>query len=1444
MRGLLNGWTRRGRVVRCAGSLAVVVALAATTVPARAGQIRFCSGTVELAERSPAELKAAVESLGARSAAQHVVVRFAGPLSEATRAALRGAGVEVQAYLSDHAWLARVDAAKLDAETLSGEPALRDVRPIEPVWKLHPILAQGEMPEYAIVEPSPDASRPEENVVGAYIVFHADVPLLSKGIDTVLQHRAVVRDTLESINGLVIELPQGEIDRLAAQDAVLWIEPPLPRFSEMNNSNRARVGADIAQQPPYGLTGAGVNVLVYDGGFALAGHQDFGGRLTVRDNSGISDHSTHVAGTIGGSGALSGGNYRGMAPGVTMQSYGFDFDGSGIFLYSNPGDIEDDYDEAINVHSVDISNNSIGTNTCWNGFPCAITGDYGVTSQLIDTIVRGDGTNAAFSSPFRVVWANGNERNCTGCPSEHQAGYHSTAPPALAKNHITVGALNSNNDTMTAFSSWGPADDGRLKPDISAPGCQSNEDFNVTSCSSSGGYTGKCGTSMASPTVCGIGALMLQEYRNLRPGEPDPRNSTLKVLLAHTAVDLGNPGPDYSYGYGSVRAPAAIDLMRSGNYLEDSLGQGESKSLLVVVNPGDPELRITLAWDDYPAVPLVVPSLVNDLDLRVLSPSGTDAFPWTLNPASPSAPAVRTQADHLNNIEQVYVANPEPGAWRVEIVGFNVPQGPQAFSLAASPQLINCSPQGVADLDRAHYTCAGTAELRVVDCDLNTDDEVVDTVLVTVSSNSEPAGEAVLLTETTPESALFTAPLPLNVTDEAGQLHVADGDTITLRYVDADNGQGGQNVQVTAVAVVDCSAPLLTRVDVEATGTHDALVTIETNEQTIATVRHGTSCAGATNEEYSFTFGAAHAVPIGLLEDDTDYFVTVEVRDRAGNAAIADNGGACYSFRTPAIPDFFTQQFSGSNLNDLDNLSLRFVPNGTFEFYRGCTEAIDALPTDPTGGFVLAFAPSNNDGWVQINLTGGATVSLYGVSYHEVMIGSNGYVTFGGGSGDASETLAEHFALPRIAGLYDDLNPAAGGSVRWQQLADRAVVTWLEVPELNAGTTNTFQIEMFFDGEIALHFLTISANDGIVGLSSGAGLSPDFSNSDLSTMGLCGPLLPVATDLEAETEINTPVQIALAGDDPDGEGPPLAYVIKDLPAHGLLRDPLGGPIFTAPYTLAGGGNVVIYEPGLWYQGFDILLYSVTDGVVDSNTAQVTVLVGAADLLYNFPLDASPGWTIGSGWGYGTPSGGGSFNKDPISGFTGTRVYGFNLSGDYPHNMLPSYLRTTALDCSGRTGVTLRFRRWLGVHGDDRAAIEVSNNAINWFDVWENDGQTIADTSWQEVTYDISNVADNRSTVYVRWSMGPTDTAIAYPGWNIDDVQLWVSAPVFGIPGDIDGDGDVDLADFATLSTCFGGPGATTPPDGCEADDFAASDLDGDGDVDLGDFSTFSLNFTG
>lgn len=1062
-------------------------------------------------------------------AESRVVLQFDSIPTDAERTALEARGVHLFKYLGSNAYFARIDAT---ADSAQGTDGTTDAIPgkdssvpgaatleIQPAWKLHPMLTNGNLPDYArfplsalapMPEDSSDSSTPragkqqssqdqtledQGEMYVLYVLFHEDVDVGATAPLIIEEYGGKVRDIVWSIHMAVVWLPADALPALAQEDAVQWIEPPLPPLQETNSSNRVRTEADTVQAVPYGLDGSGITVLVYDGGYADSSHPDFGGRLTVRDASGDSDHATHVAGTIGGSGAASGGLHRGMAPGVTLESFGFEYDGSGTFLYTNPGDIEADYNLAINSYGAVISNNSIGTNTAANGFPCSLEGNYGATAQLIDAIVAG-----SLGAPMRIIWANGNERGNGRCGTS----YLTTAPPACAKNHITVGALNSNDDSVTSFTSWGPTDDGRLKPDISAPGCQSNGDGGVTSTSSGGSYTVKCGTSMAAPTVTGCTALLLEDYQVQYPGMPLPRNSSLKAWLAHTAFDGGNVGPDYQYGYGSIRIQQAIDFVRGGSFSEESISHNQDQYFFVPVPGGASELKATIAWDDPPGAINTIPELVNDIDIVAISPGGsTTHYPWTLDPADGDSPAVRNQPDRRNNIEQVLVDNPTPGIWTLRISGYSIAQGPQVYSLASSPDLQLCSSSGIAQLSAASYSCESSVPLTVVDCDLNTNPNWAESVQATLSSGSEPAGETVILTETAADSAVFESLMELSESDSAGTLQVAPGDTITLRYIDADDGAGNLNVVRESTAAIDCALPIVTDVSTDNPSAYGISIFFTTDEPTRSVLRYATSCGGAFTEKTNTVPTTNHEFTLTGLESETTYYFWVEVEDEAGNSAADDNGGVCYSFTTLERMVYYTELFSNFDF-DLDGQRLEYVPDDSLDQYAVCLDDIGALPVDPMGSIPLSLS---DDTWEAVTIGGGHSVWLYGVEYTSFFVNSNGNITFTEGDFDWTESLNDHFETPRISGYFDDLSPNQGGIVMYKEFGDRIAVTWQNVPEYLEENSNTFQVVMHFDGTIQLGWLGIDSQDGLVGISAGPGTTPpDFVEDDLSTQGFCeGP---------------------------------------------------------------------------------------------------------------------------------------------------------------------------------------------------------------------------------------------------------------------------------------------------------------------------------------------------
>lgn len=623
-------------------------------------------------------LKAAKTTRAATKHSGYILVTLDKTPDQATRQSLLADGLTLLEPVGPASYFARLDAS---ANTNLIETKISSASNLTRAHKLHPTIQNDEMPEWSIVGSNTlravDGSMTDPKVA-AYVMLHRDVDATSNEIASMVRAaKGSVRSIVMSMNTVVVEMPYSQLKKLADDDRVQWIEPPLPPLETSNLSNRVITQVNTAQSAPYNLDGTGVTVLVYDGGTIRATHNDFSGRVTNIDSSGVHYHPTHVAGTIGGDGSTNINN-RGMAPGVNILGAGFEVAGglSEGFLYTDPGDLEADYTLAMSLGAT-ISNNSIGANVAQNGYPCAWHGDYGITAGTIDNVIRG-----SLGEPITVFWAAGNERGSGNCG----VSYGTTAPPSNNKNSISIGALNSNDDSMTNFSSWGPSDDGRIRPVVSAPGCQTGSDGGVTSAGdgSDTEYITLCGTSMATPTAAGIGALIVQDFRDKFPSWGDPSNQLMKVILIEGSEDILNAGPDYQSGYGSIRAVDSIDFLRTGNFREDTIGQEAASTYSIEVSESDPEFRVTIAWDDPAGAPNVSLALVNDLDLVVLDPNGVRHYPWTLNQFSPSAGAVRTQEDHVNNIEQIYVQNPQAGVWQVQVIGTAISDGPQSFALASS----------------------------------------------------------------------------------------------------------------------------------------------------------------------------------------------------------------------------------------------------------------------------------------------------------------------------------------------------------------------------------------------------------------------------------------------------------------------------------------------------------------------------------------------------------------------------------------------------------------------------------------------------------------------------------------------------------------------------------------------------------------------------------------
>jgi hypothetical protein len=210
---------------------------------------------------------------------------------------------------------------------------------------------------------------------------------------------------------------------------------------------------------------------------------------------------------------------------------------------------------------------------------------------------------------------------------------------------------------------------------------------------------------------------------------------------------------------------------------------------------------------------------------------------------------------------------------------------------------------------------------------------------------------------------------------------------------------------------------------------------------------------------------------------------------------------------------------------------------------------------------------------------------------------------------------------------------------------------------------------------------------------------------------------------------------------------------------------------TAEVTVEINGNAEGLPPGAHVCA--IQFTNVTDHLGD-DARYVVLTIGTPEPQQAWTLDTDPGWSTEDQWAFGQPTGGGGQQggPDPTSGHTGNNVYGYNLNGDYPNHLPERYLTTTPIDCTDLYSVRLTYWRWLGVQdpSGDHADVRVSTDGLFWTPVWSNETQ-YSDEEWVLTEIDISDVADNQPTVYLRWTMGTTNVAGVWCGWNIDDIEI-------------------------------------------------------------------------
>lgn len=437
-----------------------------------------------------------------------------------------------------------------------------------------------------------------------------------------------------------------------------------------NSSVQTARTANLYQGGSLGINvqGQGMIVGIWDGGQPQAGHENLGvSRVTNKDGQYVTsndpdrsqrgiDHATHVSGTMMGNGS---GNIR--ARGLAFNAY----------LWSNTWDNDNAEMVTQAAQGLLVSNHSYGIdNSIYVDNP-GIFGRYTSESRGIDVITFN-------ADKYLPVIAAGNDRNgiyvngSTVYLNSGKSGSDLLTHEAVAKNPVVVAAVegiteytstsaSSNNVVMSDFSQWGPTDDFRVKPDISAKGVAVFSS-NMPSANSINSYASYPGTSMAAPAVSAVFTLWQQYHNSLWPTKGYMKAATVKALMAHTASEAGSAeGPDGKFGWGLINAEGGAQVLKSAKantaVVKELVLENGSEYTLNVVLDGSSPLTATIAWTDKESAPVgstdsTASLLVNDLDLRVVRPNGVEVLPWALNKSFASQFAGRMD-NNVDPIEKV-----------------------------------------------------------------------------------------------------------------------------------------------------------------------------------------------------------------------------------------------------------------------------------------------------------------------------------------------------------------------------------------------------------------------------------------------------------------------------------------------------------------------------------------------------------------------------------------------------------------------------------------------------------------------------------------------------------------------------------------------------------------------------------------------------------------------
>lgn len=701
----------------------------------------------------------------------YYLVQFRGPVLDTWKAGVQALGAELLAYVPEFAYKVRMTPAQ--ARQLERLEGVAWVGLFQPAYKLSPRLARDGRRLYAVVvEPGADGEG-----VAAAVGRMAGVTVLSR-----------------EGNLLVVAAEGAHVDAVARVLDVAWIENYALRKKHNEYGAGVILGANAANANGY--DGSTQTVAVSDtglgGGTSGSAHPDVpSGRIAaihnwpgansalcynVVDDGAVdvdSGHGTHVSLSAVGDGGA-GGEGKGTAPAARLLFQAVenwaDMIGfcaaiypDGYYLVGIPTDIRGLFNQAYTggarIHSNSWGSDAAGDYTVdsanaddfvWSNRDIAITfsaGNAGTDGNADGAVDLGSVGSPATAKNVISVGASENHRQgsypCdtglayTGCAAQggqnsiftYGAAWPADFPAAPLSSDPSAG----NAEQLAAFSSRGPTSDGRIKPDVVAPGTwvlsgysdlyqqgydsQRNPRNNAWQYDGWGyplnpAYKYMGGTSMSNPLVAGAAAVVRDFYQKARSHSASA--ALVKATLINSAVDLldeNNDGvgdndfpiPNPHEGWGRVNLQGATSSQRQ--FVDDAAGiQTNGVASSSYTAAGGAPMKVTLVWSDYPSTEAAAINLVNDLDLVVTSPGGT-VYRGNVFSAGWSAPG--GSADRINNVENVYVQSAAAGTWTVEVRGFNVPNGPQPFALVVDGASTTPPPPNTPPTASFTSSCSG-----------------------------------------------------------------------------------------------------------------------------------------------------------------------------------------------------------------------------------------------------------------------------------------------------------------------------------------------------------------------------------------------------------------------------------------------------------------------------------------------------------------------------------------------------------------------------------------------------------------------------------------------------------------------------------------------------------------------------------------------------------------